>query len=338
MTRAPRKPVAFEVNEEGVAIVREGEATPAGARIVVTPEPELEPDAPLPVVPRRRGLPLGRIFWTALGGLVSLGVGLSIDALVRDLFARNDWLGWTGLVLAVLALVAAVAIIVREVVGVARVRRIDVLRERAVLAAAKDEPDEALAVSKELVTLYRDRADTARGRRALAGHLREVIDGRDLLVLTEHELMRPLDAAARTLVADAAKRVSVVTAVSPRAVVDVLFVLVAVLGLIRKLADLYGGRPGFFGFLSLTRQVIGHLAVTGGMAVGDSLIQQIVGHGVAARLSARLGEGVINGLLTARIGLAAIDVCRPLPFLAQPRPGVGDVMSGVMGKGAKVEE
>jgi uncharacterized membrane protein YcjF (UPF0283 family) len=30
----------------------------------------------------------------------------------------------------------------------------------------------------------------------------------------------------------------------------------------------------------------------------------------------RLGEGVINGLLTARIGIAAMDLCRPLAFRA----------------------
>jgi putative membrane protein len=47
------------------------------------------------------------------------------------------------------------------------------------------------------------------------------------------------------------------------------------------------------------------------MAAGDSIVQQILGHGVAARLSARLGEGVVNGMLTARVGIAAIEVCRP---------------------------
>ena len=30
------------------------------------------------------------------------------------------------------------------------------------------------------------------------------------------------------------------------------------------------------------RHVIGHLAITGGMAVGDSLVQQMLGHGSAA--------------------------------------------------------
>jgi putative membrane protein len=54
-------------------------------------------------------------------------------------------------------------------------------------------------------------------------------------------------------------------------------------------------------------------------------VQQVLGHGVAAKLSARLGEGVLNGLLTARLGLAAIEVARPLPFTALPRPAITDL-------------
>jgi putative membrane protein len=70
--------------------------------------------------------------------------------------------------------------------------------------------------------------------------------------------------------------------------------------------------------------------LTGGMAAGDSLIQQVLGHGVAAKLSARLGEGVLNGLLTARLGLAAIEVARPLAFAALPPPALGDLASGLL--------
>ncbi len=54
------------------------------------------------------------------------------------------------------------------------------------------------------------------------------------------------------------------------------------------------------------------------------MIQQLVGHGLASRLSAKLGEGVVNGLMTARIGIAAMDVVRPFPFNAEKRPGIGD--------------
>ena len=38
-----------------------------------------------------------------------------------------------------------------------------------------------------------------------------------------------------------------------------------------------------------------------------------------------IGEGVLNGLMTARFGLAAIAVCRPLPFLREEPPRLGDV-------------
>ena len=106
--------------------------------------------------------------------------------------------------------------------------------------------------------------------------------------------------------------------------------LINALGLVRWLAVLYGARPGALGVLKLFRQIISHLAVTGGVAVSDSLLQQLIGHGVAARLSARLGEGMINGLLTARLGLLALDEVRPLPFAELQRPALNDLVSTLL--------
>ena len=331
-----RKPAAFRVDD--LTTVTADYVPGVGARAVLTPEadPFAEP-MPVPLVTTRRRIRWSRVLFAGLGGLFALAMGLAIDALIRDLFSRSDALGWLGVGLAALAALAVLAIATREIVGLLRIRAVTAIHKAAVAAVASDDRNAARKVAREVITLYDRRPETARGRAALAGHMAEIIDGRDLIGLTETELMLPIDEAARRLVLSAAKRVALVTTVSPRAIVDVVFVALQIVRLIRQLATLYAGRPGTLGFLRLARAAVTHLAVTGGIAAGDSLVQQILGHGLAARLSARLGEGVINGLLTARVGIAAIEVCRPLPFVNGKPPRLGDVMAELrrMGTDAK---
>ena len=108
--------------------------------------------------------------------------------------------------------------------------------------------------------------------------------------------------------------------------------------LVRRIAELYGGRPGTLGFFRLARNVLAHLAVTGSIAAGDSIVQQIVGHGLAARLSAKLGEGIVNGMMTARIGIAAMETARPLPFEAARKPGLGEFLGALTSFAARQKE
>jgi putative membrane protein len=162
-----------------------------------------------------------------------------------------------------------------------------------------------------------------------------IVDGRDLIDIAERALLIPLDRKAQAEIAAAARRVSMVTAISPRALLDVIFVIAQIIRLVRRIAEIYGGRPGLLGFIKLARSIGAHIAITGGMAVGDSLVQQIVGHGIASRISARMGEGVLNGLLTARVGLSALSVCRPAPFAIDKPPGVAEVAPFLFGAGKK---
>jgi putative membrane protein len=200
-------------------------------------------------------------------------------------------------------------------------------------ARASDDRDAARALVAKLAALYEGRAETARARAEVAEARGAIIDGRDLIDIAERALLRPLDRKAQAEIAAAARRVSMVTAISPRALLDVIFVIAQIVRLVRRIAEIYGGRPALLGFIKLTRSIGAHIAITGGMAVGDSLVQQIVGHGIASRISARMGEGVLNGLLTARVGLSALSVCRPAPFAIDKPPGVAEVAPFLFGAG-----
>ncbi|MBV9239736.1 MAG: TIGR01620 family protein [Xanthobacteraceae bacterium] len=327
MNERPRKPAAFRLDDPDVIVTTPEQPPMRGRGVVVTPDPE--PALPVPVeaipLPPRRRWRWGTLFWSACGGLVLLGLGLSVAHLIQDLFSYSDGLGYLGAVLSAVGVVALVVVITRETLGLLRLATVERLHARAAEILINDDRNAGRAVVRELLSFERSTPHLARARADLETHLTEIIDGADLIRLAERELMAPLDVQARRMVSAAAKRVSLVTAVSPRAAVDLLFVLYTALSLMRRLARLYGSRPGTLGMIRVFRLVLSHLALTGGLAASDSLISQVLGHGVAARVSARLGEGVLNGLLTARLGLAAIEVTRPLPFAALPPPALNDL-------------
>ena len=340
-----RKPTAFRLETEperkqqspaSRSSETEIPRRPRALKTVVTPdavdvfdEPDMVTSEPPPATAPTRRSRLGAVFIGAFGILVSLAVGLWTDSLIRELFSRADWLGWVATAAAATAMLALVVILMREVLALSRLASIEKLRNRAADALLRDDPKAARAVVDELSSLLAARPETAAGRRMLDDLRDDIIDGANLVRLAETEMLSPLDAKAKLMILDAAKRVSLVTAVSPRALVDIAYVVFEAGRLIRRLSELYGGRPGTLGFFRLARSVLAHLAVTGSIAVGDSFVQQIVGHGLAARLSAKLGEGVVNGMMTARIGMAAMETVRPLPFSAVRRPGMADFLSAL---------
>ncbi len=289
-----------------------------------------------PAAPLRRGwratglFSLGGVFWWASGLFIALGIGADLAASVRKFFALDPRLAWIGSALLAAAALALAAIILRQALALRRLGSIADLQTAAANALLEEDDAGAQRAAEKLVVFCEALPHTAQGRARLAEARRSIIDGVDLLKLAERELILPIDAEVKRVIGETVKRVSIVTAISPRAVFDVLFVLAQSAMMVRRIAVLYGGIPSASGNWRLARAVLTQLAMTGGIAAGESMLSQVLGAGLAGRLSARLGEGVLNGVLAARAGAAAIRILRPLPFIAEPAPGVAELAAGIL--------
>ncbi len=272
-----------------------------------------------------------RLFLNSGVALLSFLLGVAALRFFADLLDRYPLLGWLGIGLIGVFALASLAMAWREYRAWSRLAAIDRIGRDAGAALASGDLAEAREVSARLSRLYAGRPEMGVGRAHLARHGDEAFEARDLLALAETALLTDLDRQARREIEAAARTVAAATALIPLALVDVAAALVANMRMIRRMAEIYGGRAGSVGGWRLARTVMAHLIATGAVAAGDDLVQTVVGGGLMAKLSRRFGEGVVNGALTARVGIAAMEVCRPLPFIHQPRPTV----SGLLSRGLK---
>jgi putative membrane protein len=330
--KSKRGPVMIELDDLSTV-------TPSNADPVPDLAPVRVPSAMerAAVFAARKPSVLARWFWRLLTTLFVFVVTLASYDFVAGLIARNPILGYGALALTGAFLLVLAAIAVKELAAFARLKRIDTLHKAAVDAAASGDLNAARAVTEKLQSVYKSRDDVSWGGERFNERKGEVFDADGLLQLAETEFLIPLDAAARREVEAAARQVATVTALVPIALADVFTALTANLRMIRRIAEIYGGRSGTLGSWRVTRSVLTHLVATGAVAVGDDLIGSLAGGGVLAKISRRFGEGVVNGALTARVGVAAIEVCRPLPFVAAQKPSVtGTVkraLTGLFGSG-----
>lgn len=118
----PRKPKAMKVSRE--IILQSDDAVDEAYGDI----DQLTPPPPLPY--QRKGFGWGKLALSAFGALFAISVGLAIDQLIRELFSRNDWLGWAATVLAGLGAIGVLAVVIRELWAMSRLRNIDALRIR----------------------------------------------------------------------------------------------------------------------------------------------------------------------------------------------------------------
>ncbi|MEM6594834.1 MAG: TIGR01620 family protein [Pseudomonadota bacterium] len=318
-------PVLFELEDAQDA----PQLTPASAPAV----PDFGDEAPsgqamqtIAHLAARKPSKLVRLFWGSLITLIGFMASIAAWEFVMGLIENNPILGYIALGLTAIFCAALLLIALREWLALVRLRRVDGLRSEADGALAASDLKAARKVATQVEGLYRARPELDAARADHARKQGDQFDAGAVFVLTEQTLLAPLDRAASREVEAAARQVATITALVPIALADLIGALTANLRMIRRIAEIYGGRAGTLGNWRLTRAVMTHLVATGAVAVGDDLIGSVAGGTVLGRISRRFGEGVVNGALTARVGVAAIEVCRPLPFVAAEKPSVTSII------------
>ncbi len=146
------------------------------------------------------------------------------------------------------------------------------------------------------------------------------------------QLVQPVLDARRREISRSAAESTLMIAVSPLALVDMAFIAWRNLRLINRIATLYGIELGYYSRLRLFRLVLLNIAFAGASELVREVGMDWMSQDLAARLSARAAQGIGAGLLTARLGIKAMELCRPLPWIADDKPRLGDFRRELIGQ------
>jgi putative membrane protein len=298
------------------------EPSQAGRLELVPPEAP-----PTPVVVERALVPSTRRPWLRLslaaGAILLLGwLGLEAYDFVAGLFERSPLLGVGFAVVFALFVLGALGALGREVADLRRLERAEQLRLTGERLIGSEVHGQADAYLEQLQQLYRGRVDLAEPLARFEFQTSDVLNDGERLRLFARTVLTPLDREARRLVTRGARDIGALTALSPLGLLDSAIVLWRTLIMLRAIARLYGVRPGIAASLRLLRQTLAHVLAAGvGELLSDAAIET-AGASLLSVVSARLGQGAVHGLLAARLGLAAVQICRPVPFIEGELPSM----------------
>jgi putative membrane protein len=106
----------------------------------------------------------------------------------------------------------------------------------------------------------------------------------------------------------------VLVALSPIALLDMLIMLSRNLRLINKISALYGLKLGYWSRIKLIKSVFINMAYAGASELIADVGAELLGADLLSKLSSRFAQGLGAGMLTARLGINAMTLCRPIPL------------------------
>jgi putative membrane protein len=262
---------------------------------------------------RVRSFALKLLAWSVVLLILSLS-GLQIYRFVAAELAVNATLGWFYFGVLSAIILALIVLAAREATDFARLRTLAKLREESHTLLTEAGFGKAIAHCKDLYAALKNNESVEAGHERFKSRVKDFHTDTEVLALFSQDVLAPLDAACHRLIEQQSLKAALFAAVSPFAALDAALMLWRGARLIRLVAQTYGGRPGAGATFKLGNIVIQNLVFAGAAELLTDAASDALGNSLLSALSSRAGQGLANGLLTARIGLQAMALCRPVPL------------------------
>lgn len=265
--------------------------------------------------------------------LVITGLVLTGVAIAWELVGLYNWassIHWSlglvsGLVLAGFSALCAGAIVEYFSAG-KPLRQLEKIQESTEAARGTRRREHVSDINSQLKALYRKKPQGA----LLSGVLKDCPDYFDDSEHVQHlekVFFEALDQEAMRRVVRHASTSGALVGLSPFATLDVLIALRQSLRLVDDIAQIYGVQPSIVVRWRLFKKALALVAYSGASQYAlNEFWPDLVGHSFLSRSAGGLGQGLGASLFMARIGLATIDSCRPVPFSEERRPKLRSVM------------
>ncbi|MBF59323.1 MAG: TIGR01620 family protein [Halomonas sp.] len=281
------------------------------------PEDKALPAASLGAPRKRRW---GLLF--ALAGGAGLGTAELVTG-IPDAMAQSQWLAMAWQLFGISLIGLGGVSLLKELGRLRRLKRHDKLRSNLAELPLRS-PKQAREMAEQLrrqLKLADDDPHWLAFQRASQPHH----NGEEIQALLRYHLLAPRDREAQRLITRMSGETAIMVAISPLTLVDMALVAWRSLAMVDRLCRLYGLELGYASRLRLFRNVLHNMAFAGASELATEASMDMLSLDLASRLSARAGQGLATGLLSARLGLRAQRLCRPVPFTADEQPKIADL-------------
>ena len=266
----------------------------------------------LSILKKSRSLYRFSVFILLLASTVVIGSIAEAVIFANELFETSTFIG-TLYISMVSALIYFVAIFgYREIIKYVEIDRVEKIQEKA-KSLEKNATKDSLNFANSIIQKYKNHGnpEIIEGVESFKKELSDLEYSQILPKLSE-KILSPIDREVEQLLFKYAKENALATAISPVPLFDALFIIWRNLRMVNQISALYGFRTGIVGNFILLRRVAEQLIFIGVAEITADSFSILTGQTIASKISSSIAQGVGHSILTIRVGLATIQVSRPI--------------------------